>query len=98
MQPLVVDGILYGTSPRLKLLALEAATGRELWRFDPFAGRAGEATGVNRGVAFWRDGDDRRLLFSVDHFLYAIDARNGRPVESFGAQGRVDMKDGLAAT
>ena len=55
--PLVIDGVLYGTSPQLKLLALDAVTGRELWRFDPFADRAAAGSvGVNRGVVYWADG------------------------------------------
>lgn len=94
--PLVVDGVLYGTSPQLKLFALDAATGRELWRFDPFAGgSANSVLGVNRGVVFWREGADRRVLFTADHFLYALDAGSGRLVESFGQGGRVDIKEGL---
>ncbi len=94
--PLIVDGVLYGTSPGLKLFALDAATGRELWRFDPFAaGGANNALGVNRGVVFWREGEDRRVLFTADHYLYALDARTGRLIESFGHGGRVDIKEGL---
>ena len=94
--PLVVDGVLYGTSPQLKLLALDAATGRELWRFDPFADNAGGGSvGVNRGVVYWSDGRDRRILFTAGHNLYAVDAGTGRPVVSFGQNGRVDVRDGL---
>lgn len=94
--PLIIDGVLYGTTPQLKLVALEAATGRELWRFDPFGGNTNaNALGVNRGVTYWAEGTDRRILFSADHFLYAIDAATGRPVRGFGAGGRVDIKEGL---
>src|SRR5262245_47776410 len=55
--PIVVGGTLYATSPQLKLLALDAATGRERWRFDPFAGDAegASSSGVNRGVVYWAD-------------------------------------------
>jgi len=94
--PLIIDGILYGTTPRLKLIALSAATGERRWEFDPFANGRGENTvGVNRGVVYWEEGDDRRILFTADHFLYAIDARTGRPVAGFGEDGRVDLKEGL---
>jgi quinoprotein glucose dehydrogenase len=94
--PLIVDGVLYGTTPGLRLVALDAATGRELWRFDPFSGRnASERPGVNRGVVYWADGDDRRVLFTADHYLYAIDAESGMPSETFGVSGRVDLKEGL---
>ncbi|HYP17742.1 MAG TPA: PQQ-binding-like beta-propeller repeat protein, partial [Opitutus sp.] len=88
--PLVIDGVLYATTPQLKLVALEAATGRERWRFAP-----PEPNGVNRGVAYWADGDDRRLLFGAGHWLHAVDARTGRTIESFGTGGRVDLRAGL---
>ncbi len=93
--PLVVDGVIYATSPRLKALALDAATGRERWRFDPFAGESEVAGGVNRGVVYWADGDDRRILYIAGHFLHALDAKTGKPIPSFGESGRVDIKQGL---
>jgi len=94
--PLVIDGVLYGTSPKLKLLALNAATGAELWRFDPFEGQyEAYGMGVNRGVAYWEAGEDKRILFTAGSFLYAIDARTGRPVPSFGKNGKVSLHEGL---
>ncbi len=94
--PLVIDGILYATSPQLKLMALDAASGVERWRFDPFAGdRAGAALGVNRGVVNWSSGADHRILFTAGFYLYAIDARTGTPIETFGKHGRVDIREGL---
>ena len=94
--PLIKDGILYGTTPGLKLVALDAATGRELWRFDPFADSAGfNALGVNRGLVYWEDGGTKRILYGAAHYLYAIDAETGKPVSSFGDAGRVDLKLGL---
>jgi quinoprotein glucose dehydrogenase len=88
--PLVIDGVLYGTTPQLRLFALDAATGRELWRYEP-----AEANGVNRGLVFWREGDDRRILFGAGRWLQAVDARTGRLIESFGDHGRVDLAEGL---
>ena len=88
--PLIIDGVLYATTPQLRLVALDAATGRELWRFEP-----AEANGVNRGLAFWTDGHERRILFGVSHWLNAVDARTGRIIESFGDHGRVDLLEGL---
>jgi quinoprotein glucose dehydrogenase len=94
--PLIIDGILYGTSPQSKLLSLDAATGRELWRFDPFASEPQKsAAGVNRGIAHWTRGSDRRLFYTVGYFLYAIDAATGKPVSGFGNNGRVDIREGL---
>ena len=94
--PLVVDGILYGTTPTLNLVALNAATGHELWRFDPYSGNTNSrALGVNRGVVYWSEGADRRILFSAGQFLYSINASNGKLVTSFGTEGLVDIKAGL---
>ncbi|RMH60065.1 MAG: pyrroloquinoline quinone-dependent dehydrogenase [Bacteroidetes bacterium] len=95
--PLIVDGTLYGTSPGLKLFALDAATGTERWVFDPFEGEddGPGPLGVNRGVVYWADGPDRRILFTAGSWLYAIDATTGRPVPSFGTGGRVSLKEGL---
>lgn len=94
--PLIIESVLYGTSPGLKLFALDAGSGKELWRFDPFGGNTNLGSlGVNRGVVYWQNGSDRRLLYSADHFLYAINASTGRLVEDFGTSGRVDIKAGL---
>ena len=93
--PLVIGGVLYGTSPQLKLLALDASTGRERWRFDPFAGRSDVSSlGVNRGVVYWADGEDRRVLFTASHYLYAVEANSGKTIASFGQNGRVDLREG----
>ena len=95
-QPIVVDGVLYGTSPALKLFALDAATGKELWTFDPFAAGAEEhALGVSRGVTYWSLGAEQRIFFAAGQKLYAIDARTGRPASGFGAAGHVDLAEGL---
>src|SRR6267154_350195 len=86
--PLIINGVLYGTTPRLKLVAMDATSGRELWRFDPFADLTNASTlGVNRGVVYWAEGDDHRLLYSADHFLYAVNADNGQVIKRFGANG-----------
>ena len=94
--PIIIDGVLYGTTPQLKLVALDAATGKPIWRYDPFAGSAkGGGVGVNRGVVYWADGEDRRILYSADRFLFAVNARTGQPVSGFGTKGHVDIKEGL---
>jgi quinoprotein glucose dehydrogenase len=93
--PLIVDGVLYGTTPDLQLVALDAATGREQWRFDPASIPGITKTGVNRGVVFWADGADRRILYANDHFLHAVDARTGHRLSSFGDGGSVDLKRDL---
>jgi len=88
--PLVIDGVVYATTAQLRLAAVDARTGKELWRFEPF-----EPNGVNRGLAYWAEGDDRRILFGAGHWLQAVDARTGRLIESFGDRGRVDLLEGL---
>jgi quinoprotein glucose dehydrogenase len=90
-QPIVVDGVLYGVTPRHKVIALDAATGVLRWRFD--SGIA--ARGPNRGVSFWSSGSDRRIFAGVENFVYALDAATGKPVASFGQDGRIDLREGL---
>ncbi|MBW2666647.1 MAG: PQQ-binding-like beta-propeller repeat protein [Deltaproteobacteria bacterium] len=93
--PLVVKGVLYGTAPDLRLFALNAATGEELWSFEPDPARNRALPNPNRGVVYWEDGDDERILFTAGHDLFAVDARSGRPIASFGERGRVDLRVGL---
>ncbi len=95
--PIVVGGVLYASSPQIKAFALDAASGQPLWTFDPFAGSSDKlaALGVNRGVVYWAQGADRRVLFTAGQRLYALDARTGRPISSFGAKGSVDLTQGL---
>jgi len=91
--PIIVNGKMYVTSPQLKLVALEPATGKELWKFDPFMNS--EATGVNRGVTYWEKGTDKRIFFSAGPYLYALHADNGGLIPTFGVAGHVDLRDGL---
>jgi quinoprotein glucose dehydrogenase len=94
--PIIVDGVLYGTSPLLKLLAIDAATGAERWRFDPFASDTKNASvGVNRGVVFWADGKDRRILFTAGQRLLCLNADSGKLISTFGDNGMVDIREGL---
>jgi len=93
--PIVVDGVLYGTTPRSHVFALDAATGRELWRFDPTA-HGSAAQGHNRGVVHWDAPTGPRIMAASGQDLWALDARSGRPVVEFGQQGRVDLRGRLA--
>jgi quinoprotein glucose dehydrogenase len=93
--PLIVDGVLYGTTSQLALFALDAATGRELWRFTPERGSRGGPAGLSRGLALWREGDERRLLFTAGPLLHAIDPATGKLIPTFGEQGRIDLRDDL---
>jgi quinoprotein glucose dehydrogenase len=93
-QPIVVDGILYGTSPTLQLFALRAGTGEELWKFDPFKHHASRFNQC-RGVTYWTDGTQRRLFYAAGSDLYAVDAGTGQPVAGWGDSGRVSLYTGL---
>lgn len=96
--PVVVDGVLYGTTPRLKVFALDAATGNERWVFDPFAvGAVQEGPGINRGVVYWSesDGSSARIFMVAGSRLFAIGAATGELVASFGSEGSVDLRRGL---
>ena len=93
--PLIIDGVLYGTTPDLQLFALAADSGKELWRFDPGALPGLTKGGVNRGLVWWADGADRRILYGNDHFLHAIDAATGQRVPSFGQSGSIDLRQDL---
>lgn len=91
--PLVTNGMMYVTSPQLKVIALDPATGKELWKFDPFRGK--EASGVNRGVAYWEKDGDKRIFMAAGPYLYALDADDGAVIESFGREGKIDLRQGL---
>jgi len=96
VNPIVVNGVLYATTVSLNTVALNAATGEQLWRFDPYNGRKVRGGGGRtRGVVYWGDGPDQRIFVAVQQFLYAVDARTGRPIPSFGDGGRIDLRDGL---
>lgn len=91
--PIIADGLMYITSPKLKLFALEPATGKEVWQFDPFEGA--QYSGVNRGVTYWESGTDRRIYFSAGPYLYARDAKDGKSIAQFGSEGKIDLREGL---
>ena len=92
--PIIVGGILYGLTPTQKIFALDAATGKQLWKFD--SGVSGSQP--NRGLAYWSDGRDARILVGVMNFLYALDAGTGKPIPGFGTQGHIDLRENLGRT
>ncbi|MEW5977084.1 MAG: PQQ-binding-like beta-propeller repeat protein [Acidobacteriota bacterium] len=92
--PLVVEGVMYLSTPFSKVIALEAETGKMLWTFDPKLD--GSYGFVNRGVAFWQDKTERRIFLATsDGRLFALDAHNGTPVSRFGNKGWIDLKTGM---
>jgi quinoprotein glucose dehydrogenase len=90
--PIVVDDVIYVLGRGSSLIALDATTGKELWIHEGLAGI------TSRGVNYWESDDrkDRRLLFSINSFLQEIDARTGKTILTFGENGIVDLRHGLA--
>ncbi len=92
--PIVIAGTLYGVTASNHAFALDAATGAEKWRFRP----SGQPTSnTNRGLTYWSNGNEKRILYAYDSFLYALNAQTGKPVDSFGERGRVSLRTGLEA-
>ena len=86
--PIVVDGTMYVVTPRQKVIALDAATGRQKWLFD-----SGEGTNAAvRGLTWWSDGKESRLFSAVASYIYAINPADGRAISSFGDNGRIDLR------
>jgi quinoprotein glucose dehydrogenase len=96
--PLVIDGVLYLSTPFSRLIALEAETGKELWAFDPRLDRECRYNlFINRGVSYWASGDDKRIfLGTLDGRLFAVNARTGKPLAGFGNEGWIDLRKGVA--
>ena len=87
--PIVVDGVMYVTTAKTRVVALDAATGKQIWRFD---GGNGRAMHPNRGVTYWTDGSQTRILVTIGHDLLSIDAKTGKLALDFGNQGKVDLR------
>jgi quinoprotein glucose dehydrogenase len=102
VNPLVINGVLYGVSPKLKLFALDAATGAKKWVFDPIdtsktnKGRGYFSMNVCRGITYYNDGDQTaRLFYAAGATLYCIDANSGTPVKGFADSGKLDLHQDL---
>jgi len=94
---LIVGGVLYTASPTRKVIALDAATGRELWKWDPEADRGVRGGTRQRGLVFWQNetGGEQRIFTAVSHFLFALDAKTGKVIPSFGENGAIHLGAGL---
>jgi len=99
--PIIVNGVMYATSPMLKVFAIDAATGKQKWVYSPYDTITENKSGHfnvnnNRGVTYWTDGkEDERIFYTAGPYLQCIDARSGKLVQSFGQKGKVDLHDGL---
>ncbi len=92
MNPIVVDGVLYGVSAALKAFALDATTGKEIWKFGD-AEKVWHST--SRGLAYWENGEDKRILYTIGKDLICLDAKTGKLIQGFGEEGKVDLHIGL---
>jgi quinoprotein glucose dehydrogenase len=102
VNPIVVDDVLYGVSPQLKLFAADAATGKEKWVFNPVDTTAKDVKGrgyfmmnVCRGVTYFAEGAAKRIFYAASAHLFCIDAITGKPVNSFGNNGKIDLHNDL---
>jgi quinoprotein glucose dehydrogenase len=97
--PLAVNGRLYTSTSLAQVAAIDGATGKSLWVYNPESHKAGRPTNlgfVHRGVAYWTDGGQERLFIAChDSHLRAIDAKSGTPISEFGDAGKVDLTKGI---
>ncbi|TKT90818.1 outer membrane protein assembly factor BamB family protein [Dyadobacter frigoris] len=91
--PIIVDGVMYATSAKHWVYAVDAETGEKIWSFDPFDGA--EGGGVSRGVTYYEEGNDKRILVTGGDKLFALDTKTGKPISSFGKGGYVNLNVGL---
>lgn len=89
--PLIVGRTLFAYTASMNVVALDAATGRQLWRFDSGV-RAG---GAHRGLTYWTDGKEARLFAGIMNVLFALDPATGKLIKTFGTEGGVDLRPGL---
>ncbi len=93
--PIVEHGILFATTPKVRVIALDAATGKLLWSFNPQPSGVRASKARNRGLNYWTDGKQERIFFAFREELFALDAKTGEPAREFGTHGIVDLKNGL---
>jgi quinoprotein glucose dehydrogenase len=96
VNPIVVNGVMYVTTPSMKAVALDAASGRELWSFDPAKHNNGTVIRLrNRGVAYWKGSEGERIFHFVRERVYGLDAKTGALITSFGENGFIDLRKNL---
>ena len=95
MNPIVVDTLLYGVSSALRVFALDARSGEEVWVFGD---TLKTLFSTSRGVSYWESGNDRRIFYTKGADLWALNAHTGQPILSFGKGGKIDLRSGLPAS
>jgi len=89
--PLIIDGTMYVVSPLQKVIALDAATGKQKWIFDSDIG----VSAAVRGLTWWSDGKESRIFSTVSNYIYAINPADGTTFANFGDNGRIDLRKNL---
>jgi quinoprotein glucose dehydrogenase len=92
---LIVGGVLYTATPSRQVIALKAATGASIWKFDAPPERPGAGARRQRGLAYWQSGHDRRIFTGVGPYLYALNAATGKLIPSFGDNGSIHLGSGV---
>ena len=96
VNPIVVNGVMYVTTPSLKAVALNAATGKQIWTFDPARHNNGTVVRLrNRGLVYWKGAEGERIFHFVRDRVYAIDAKSGAHISTFGKAGFIDLRQDL---
>ena len=104
--PVIIDGVLYAISAKMKLFALDASSGKQLWVFDPKVFFSADTisnsklsasfSNTGRGVTYWTDGkNDKRIFYTAGYYLLCINAATGKVIKSFGCNGHLDLHDGF---
>lgn len=91
--PIVIDGVMYANSGKQTVYAIDATSGKQIWAFKAL--EDGEPSAASRGVTYWEEGKDKRILYSAGNYLMAIDAKTGKLIPSFGKNGKVNLNVGV---
>jgi len=98
--PIIIDTVIYGVSPKLKLFAIHAVTGKEIWTFNPADSIANKtwhrsSVNMNRGVTYWEEGEDKRIIYTVGPIALEVNAITGKLITDFGMDGGINLANGL---
>jgi quinoprotein glucose dehydrogenase len=95
--PVIIGKVLYAYTPKQEVIALDATSGKLIWKFDSQKDFGSErvASRAERGLSYWQSGDEKRLLAGISHYVYAIDAKDGKIIRSFANNGRIDLRENL---
>src|SRR5574343_1933630 len=102
VNPIIIKETMYGVSPKLKLFAVEAGTGKPLWTFDPYKVISNEVKGVGyfsmnvcRGITYFEDKDSKRLFYAAGANMFCVNASTGELIKTFGNKGMIDLHNDL---